>query len=90
MFSFHDLAPGKGEKQEPGFGGHRNPENNVFVFDGKICPVQSEVVGVALSDSTIRMVDYRAPSNEAYGIIHLARQFSEKVGHATSVSICFA
>jgi len=87
MFTFHDLAPGKGEVQEPGFGGHRNPENNVFVFDGKICPIQNEVVGVALSDSTIRMVDYRASSLEAYSIIHLARQFPQKVGHATSVSI---
>lgn len=88
MFTFHELAPGKGEVQEPGFGGHRNPDNNVFVFDGKICPVQNEVVGVALSDSTIRMVDYRAPSDEAYSIIHLARQFPQKVGHATSVSAC--
>lgn len=89
VYNFRELASTNGEAQAPGFGGHRNPENNVFVFDGKLCPIQSQVIGVALSDSTIRILDSRAPSNEAYSTIHLARQCesgTEKIGHATSVS----
>lgn len=90
VFNFQELAAGRGEVQGPGFGGHRNPENNVFVFDAKICPALDQVIGVALSDSTIRMLDSRAPSSEAYSTIHLARQVDTatvKIGHATSVCV---
>jgi len=40
------------------FGGDRNPENLVFVFDASYCPSNS-LLGVALSDGTLRLVNGR-------------------------------
>lgn len=38
------------------FGGSRNPENLVFVFDASHCPANN-LLGVALSDGTLRLVN---------------------------------
>jgi WD40 repeat protein len=40
------------------FGGDRNPENLVFVFDAQQCPA-NDLLGVALSDGTLRLVNCR-------------------------------
>ena len=47
-----------GENGETGFGGPRNPENTVFVFDAAYCP-GSGLLGVALSDGSLRLINGR-------------------------------
>lgn len=41
----------------PAFGGPRNPDNKVYVFDAKSSPVRGTVIAVALSDGTLRVID---------------------------------
>ena len=41
-----------------GFGGDRNPENMVFVFDASYCSANG-LLGVALSDGSLRLVNGR-------------------------------
>lgn len=72
----------------PSFGGHRNPDNSVFVFDGKMNPVDNSIIGVALSDSSIRMLDLRCSPQESISQF-LTKPVSSQIaniGHATSVS----
>jgi WD40 repeat protein len=40
------------------FGGERNPQNIIFVFDAEYCPA-SGLLGVALSDGSLRLVNGR-------------------------------
>ena len=40
------------------FGGDRNPDNLVYVFDAQQCPA-NDLLGVALSDGTLRLVNCR-------------------------------
>lgn len=73
----------------PSFGGHRNPENNVFVFDAKMNPVDNSIIGVALSDSSIRMLDLRCSPEQSISPF-LSKPVSSQItniGHATSVSL---
>ncbi len=42
----------------PRFGGERNPDNLIFVFDAAQCPANN-LLGVALSDGTLRLVNGR-------------------------------
>jgi WD40 repeat protein len=86
-YEFFDNAD-PSEPDRPSFGGHRNPDNDVYVFDAKINPANSDIISVALSDSTTRVLDTRTPGCEAIASVSLARLFagtSEKIGHATSV-----
>ena len=41
-----------------GFGGERNPDNKVFVFDASYCPANG-LLGVALSDGSLRLINGR-------------------------------
>lgn len=41
-----------------GFGGDRNPDNLIFVFDASYCPANG-LLGVALSDGTLRIMNGR-------------------------------
>lgn len=75
----------------PSFGGHRNPENSVFVFDAKINPKDHCVIGVALSDSSIRMLDRRCAPDQCISPF-LSKPISSEIaniGHATSVRAFF-
>ena len=87
VYTFRESGSADGN-QGPSFGGHRNPDNQVFVFDAKLDPSSASIVGVALSDSTTRLLDTRSASNQAFASVSLARLFagtSERIGHATSV-----
>jgi hypothetical protein len=42
------------------FGGVRNPDDLCYIFDAKVAPGSTDVVGVACSDGTTRLVDFRA------------------------------
>jgi WD40 repeat protein len=44
------------------YGGPRNPDHQVFIFDAKISPSNQSVVSVALSDGTVRQIDLRCRS----------------------------
>lgn len=51
-----------GDSQEgSGFGGPRNPDNQIYIFDAKVNPAQSNVIALALSDGNIRQIDIRTP-----------------------------
>ena len=41
------------------YGGPRNPDNQVYIFDAKVNPAQGNVIGLALSDGNIRQIDIR-------------------------------
>jgi hypothetical protein len=43
-----------------GYGGPRNPDNDIYIFDAKINPRQQNVIGLALSDGNIRQIDIRS------------------------------
>lgn len=45
-----------------GFGGPRNPDNVVYIFDAKVNPTGANVIALALSDGSIRQIDIRSPS----------------------------
>jgi len=49
------------------FGGERNPENTIFVFDAAYCPA-SGLLGVALADGSLRLVNGRG---SCISVIHL-------------------
>jgi hypothetical protein len=87
-FTFTSIAEPEGPATT-GFGGHRNPDNQVFVFDAKYNPSSSNIISVALSDSTTRIVDTRLDrASSTVACVSLARLFagtSERIGHATSV-----
>lgn len=87
-FRFTDLAENN-SGSTTAFGGHRNPDNQVFVFDAKFNPSDRSVVSVALSDSTTRIVDTRLDHTaNTVACVSLARLFegtAERIGHATSV-----
>jgi hypothetical protein len=44
-----------------GFGGPRNPDNQIYIFDAKVNPMQGNVIALALSDGNIRQIDIRTP-----------------------------
>lgn len=73
------------------FGGERNPSNEVYAFDAKLCPTMDSIIGIALSDSSIRLIDVRNSNQQTDNMaISLASQTkitSDKLGHATSVSL---
>lgn len=46
------------------FGGERNPDDEVVVFDAKPAPEQTDVIGLALSDGTFRLLDVRERDNQ--------------------------
>ena len=43
-----------------GYGGPRNPDNEIYVFDAKINPRQQNIIALALSDGNIRQIDVRS------------------------------
>ena len=68
------------------FGGvSRNPNREAFIFDAKPCPCLEHVnvIAVALSDGTIRLVDIRQPSSQAASLPLSSNQDSSI--YATSV-----
>ena len=52
------LAFSDSNKTEDAFGGFRNPNNTIYVFDASYCPGNG-LLGVALSDGTLRLVNGR-------------------------------
>jgi WD40 repeat protein len=46
------------KNEEIAFGGERNPDNTIFVFDAAYCP-GSGLLGVALADGSLRLVNGR-------------------------------
>jgi len=72
------------------FGGVRNQRNEIFVFDAKPDPLMHDLIGLALSDSSIRFVDLRCAAEQTMdSSISLPDQTSlsiDSLGHATSVS----
>jgi WD40 repeat protein len=89
------------EKDSNCFGGlSRNPNGLNYVFDAKWHPSNHNLIGIALSDSTMRLVDTRQPNNTME--VNIAIDIPEEeelkmsdgesgrkqnyLGHATSVS----
>lgn len=78
------------------FGGERNPDDLVFVFDVKMCPVHTNIISAAMSDATIRLIDVRMRQQPMQYSLSLegASDYGtggQKFGHATSVrslSLC--
>ena len=71
------------------FGGlERNPDREAFIFDAKPCPSSSHynVVALALSDGTIRLLDIRQAASTAT-VLHLSSGNDSSI-HATSVEDC--
>jgi WD40 repeat protein len=93
VLSFTKLQSSDGDQA---FGGPRNPDNEVYVFDAKVNPVQHHIIAATLSDATVRMVDTRIASTSssdasggpAISCVSLSQQNtfnSDKLGHATAV-----
>ena len=53
-------VPGDGQEGS-GYGGPRNPDNQIFIFDAKVHPIQSNIIALALSDGNVRQIDIRTP-----------------------------
>ena len=53
-------TPGDGQEGS-GYGGPRNPDNQIYIFDAKVNPTQSNVIALALSDGNVRQIDIRTP-----------------------------
>jgi WD40 repeat protein len=75
---------------QEGYGGDsRNPEREVFVFDAKWRPGNSNnEVAVALSDGTIRLLDSRQPTTTNLTLsldVQELQNAGIKLGHATAV-----
>ena len=47
---------------DSGFGGPRNPQNQIYIFDAKINPKSGNNIALALSDGNIQQVDVRTPT----------------------------
>ena len=43
-----------------GYGGPRNPDNEIYIFDAKINPHHQNIIALALSDGNIRQIDIRS------------------------------
>jgi len=102
LWDLHSLQPAKTYSfyqldDEPGggsggitFGGARNQRNEIFAFDAKPDPSMHNLIGLALSDSSIRFVDLRCTAEQTMDkSISLPDQTSlsiDGLGHATSVS----
>lgn len=50
-----------GSEEAVSYGGPRNPDNQVFIFDAKVNPQDYNVIGLALSNGNIRQIDVRNP-----------------------------
>jgi WD40 repeat protein len=76
---------------ESAFGGARNVDHEVYVFDAKVSPSLSSTIGVALSDASIRLLDTRQSTQQkALQTISLdpgsqPKFVDQHFGHATSV-----
>eukprot|EP01031_Cornospumella_fuschlensis_P052812 gene52812-64533_t len=68
------------------FGGERNVNKSVFVFDAKWSPHDQGVMAVAASDATVRILDVRVEDNEQSLVLDLQRNAAMKLGHTTSVN----
>ncbi|RYH16846.1 hypothetical protein EON65_29445 [archaeon] len=68
------------------FGGERNVNQSVFVFDAKWSPRDQGVMAVAASDATVRILDVRTEENEHSVVLDFQRTTGIKLGHTTSVS----
>lgn len=62
------------------FGGPRNPENQIFIFDAKINPCNSNIIAVALSDGTVRQIDIRLPT-----VSNILNNTSSSFSHSNNV-----
>lgn len=67
------------------FGGDRNPDNEVFVFDAKWNPTKPHEAILALSDSSIRILDSRKSDASIFDISLISNDSPSHLGHATSV-----
>lgn len=95
-YSFYQLYDGSGAAAATAaasgsvFGGVRNQRNEIFAFDAKPDPSMHDLIGLALSDSSIRFVDLRCAAEQTMdSSISLPDQTSlsiDSLGHATSVS----
>ena len=56
------LSPTNMTSDETGFGGPRNPDNQIYIFDAKINPRNCNNVALALSDGNIQQIDIRIPT----------------------------
>ncbi|KAJ1437268.1 WD40-repeat-containing domain protein [Ochromonadaceae sp. CCMP2298] len=76
------------EATQESFGGHRNPDNAVFVFDAKSQPDAASMVGATMSDSTVRLIDMRCEQASAQVVALDLQQGlgGIKLGHATSIN----
>jgi WD40 repeat protein len=87
-WNFGALSAGNGASA---FGGARNVDNEVYVFDAKVSPSMLSTIGVALSDASIRLLDTRQSTQlAALQTISLDTGSQPKFadqhfGHATSV-----
>ena len=77
----HQKNSGDAHGDDGGFGGPRNPQNQIYIFDAKINPKSGNNIALALSDGNIQQVDIRTPtlvsSNE------VATQFFSVMNNST-------
>lgn len=67
---------------ELSFGGvERNPNSENYIFDAKFRPNHGQVVGLAMSNSSFQLIDFREASDEP----SLKIGIDQKIGHITSV-----
>lgn len=59
LWTFDEL-PSNGNASS--FGGPRNPDNIVYIFDAKLCSFHEGIVAMAMSDGTARLLDMRLNS----------------------------
>lgn len=67
------------------FGGTRNPQNEVYIFDAKWNPQIPHQAALALSDGTIRLLDTRNPNDTGMILSLSDEEDSNKIGTTTSV-----
>lgn len=67
------------------FGGtERNPESENYIFDAKFSPFNGYVIGLAMSNSSFQLIDFRVRSDNPTMSINIDRS----IGHVTSVGNC--
>lgn len=74
-------APG----DDSGFGGPRNPQNQIYIFDAKINPQCGSNIALALSDCNIQQIDLRTPALVSSN--GLATPFSSSMKNSSGSSL---
>jgi len=67
------------DKERVAFGGERNPENKIFLFDASYC-IETNILAAALSDKTVRLMD--GNTGTYLSVMDFER---DETGHVTAI-----